>query len=128
MCHLRHMLIIFLFRRKVIFYSQDIQVFIFLAIPWFTKFVTSWWVLVHETRCIFEYLFHHNSLTHQTWPIDGCKQGQQLSGILWAISMTGAKFQVLFNLTTSSNYSITNYVKIPVFFWVFLLKRWIRDT
>ena len=128
MCHLRHMLIIFLFRRKVKFYSQDIQVFVFLAIPWFTKFVTSWWVLVHETRCIFEYLFNHNSLTHQTWPIGGCKQGQQLSGILWAISMTGAKFQVLFNLTTSSNYSITNYVKIPVFFRVFLLKRWIRDT
>ena len=24
-------------------------------------------------------------------------------------------FQVLFNLATSSNYSITNYVKIPVF-------------
>ena len=29
--------------------------------------------------------------------------------------MTGAKFQVLFNLATCSNYSITNHVKIPVF-------------
>ena len=28
---------------------------------------------------------------------------------------TGAKFQALFNLATCSNYSITNYVKIPVF-------------
>ena len=37
--------------------SQDIQVFIFLAIRWFTKSVTSQWVLVHETRCIFEYIF-----------------------------------------------------------------------
>ena len=30
------------------FRSQDIQVFAFLTIPW---------VLVHETRCIFEYIF-----------------------------------------------------------------------
>ena len=29
--------------------------------------------------------------------------------------MTKAKFQVLFNLATWSNYSITNYIKIPVF-------------
>ena len=28
---------------------------------------------------------------------------------------TGAKFQVLFHLATCSNYSITDYVKIPVF-------------
>ena len=28
---------------------------------------------------------------------------------------TGAKFQVLFYLATCSNYSITDYVKIPVF-------------
>ena len=27
-------------------------------------------------------------------------------------------FQVLLNLATCSNYSITNYVKIPVFFFV----------
>ena len=31
--------------------------------------------------------------------------------------MTGAKFQVLLNLPTSSNYSVTNYVKIPVFYY-----------
>ena len=35
MCHMRHRLGIFLFRRKVIIYSQDIQVFLFLIIPWF---------------------------------------------------------------------------------------------
>ena len=45
------------FRRKVIFRSQDIQVFVFLTIPWFTLSVTSWWVLVHETGCISEYIF-----------------------------------------------------------------------
>ena len=31
--HLRHRLRIFLFRREVIFCSQDIQVFVFLTIP-----------------------------------------------------------------------------------------------
>ena len=47
----------FLFRRRIMFRSQDIQVFLFLTIPWFTKSVTSRWVLVHETRYIFEYIF-----------------------------------------------------------------------
>ena len=32
---------------------------------------------------------------------------------------TRAKFQILFNLATCSNYSITNYVKIPVFDFFF---------
>ena len=31
--------------------------FVFLTIQCFTKFVTSWWVLVHETGYIFEYIF-----------------------------------------------------------------------
>ena len=43
----------FLFRRKIMFCSQDIQVFVFLTSPWFTKSVMSWWVLVHEAGCIF---------------------------------------------------------------------------
>ena len=47
----------FLFRRKIMFRSQDIQVFVFLTNPWFTKLVMSRWVLAHETRCIFEYTF-----------------------------------------------------------------------
>ena len=29
MCHLRHRLRIFLFRKKIMFHSQDIQVFVF---------------------------------------------------------------------------------------------------
>ena len=33
MCHLRHRLRIFLFPRKFMFCSQDIQVFVILAIP-----------------------------------------------------------------------------------------------
>ena len=40
--------------RKAIFRSQ---VFVFLTIPRFTKSVTSWWVLVYVTVCIFEYIF-----------------------------------------------------------------------
>ena len=57
MCHMRLRLRIFLFRRKVMFHSQDIQVFLFFTIPWFTKSVTSWWVLVHDIGCTFEYIF-----------------------------------------------------------------------
>ena len=33
--------IIFWFYRKVVFYSQDIQIFVFLTIQCFNKFVTS---------------------------------------------------------------------------------------
>ena len=47
---------IFWFHRKVISHSQDIQVFVFL-ISWFSKSVTPWWVLVHDTGYIFEYIF-----------------------------------------------------------------------
>ena len=47
----------FLFRREVMYRCQDIQVLIFSTIPWFTKSVTAWWILVHETECIFEYIF-----------------------------------------------------------------------
>ena len=113
MCHLTCSLWSFLFRRKVMFLSQDIQVFVFFTIPWFTKSVTSWRVLVHETRCIFEYIFW--TISHQTRLIDRCKQGQQVSGIFWKIWRIGAKLQVLFNLATCSEYPITNYVKFPFF-------------
>ena len=56
LCHLKHSLRIFLFSRKVMFRSQDIQPYVFLTIPWITKSVMSWWVLVYETGCIFEYM------------------------------------------------------------------------
>ena len=100
---------------RIMFCSRDIQVFVFLIIPWFTKPVT-WWVLVHEAGTYrYIYLLNHNSLSHQTWPIDRYKWGKQFSGIFWTIWSTGAKFQVLFNLASFSNYSINDYVKIPVF-------------
>ena len=104
-----------LFGRNIMFRSQDIQFFLFVTITWFTKSVTSWWVLVHKTRCICEYFLSHNSLSNQTWSIDRYKRGQRCSGIFWTIWRTGAKFQVLFNLAPCSNYWITNYVKIIMF-------------
>ena len=52
MCHLRHRLIIFFFYRKIIFCFQDIQVFVFLTIPWFTESVTSQWVTIKSPNLI----------------------------------------------------------------------------
>ena len=63
------------------------------------------------------YLLNHNSLSCQTWPIDRSKQYEKCSGIFQTIWIIGAKFQVTFYLTTCSYYLITNYVKIPVFYF-----------
>ena len=71
MCHLRQRLRIFLFCRKVMFDIQDIQVFIFLTITWFTISVMSWWVLRHRQGA-----FLNISLSHRTWPIDIYTQEQ----------------------------------------------------
>ena len=57
LCHLRYRLRIFLLHQKVLLPSRDIQVFVFSTIPWFIISATSWWVLAHETGCIFEYIF-----------------------------------------------------------------------
>ena len=61
------------------------------------------------------YFLNHSSLTYQTWSINRYKQREYISEIFWTIWRTGAEFQTLFNLETSSNYSITSYVKFPVF-------------
>ena len=56
------------------------------------------------------YLLNRNSLRHQTWPIEISQTWNFLNSLEdWA------KFQVLFNVATCSNYSITNHVKISVF-------------
>ena len=58
--HLRHSLGIFYFVEQLCFVLKIFFKFlIFLTIPWFTKSVTSWWVLVYETGCIFKYIFIH---------------------------------------------------------------------
>ena len=69
------------------------------------------WYIVH----FWIYLFNHNTLNNQTWPVDIYKEGQQFSEIFWTNWSSGAKLQVLFLLETCSNYSITNYAKIPLF-------------
>ena len=47
------------------------------------------------------------------------KQGQSFTKVFCTILRPGDKFQVLFSLATCSSYSVTNYIKIPVFhlFW-----------
>ena len=106
-----------LFRRKIMFSSQDIQVFVFPTIPRFAKSLMSWWVLEHETRCICECIFwtttHEVTKLGQLIDISKCNNFQCI--IFLTIWRTGARFQVIFNLATCPNYSITKYVKIPVF-------------
>ena len=82
---------------------------------------TSTWDRVH----LWIYLLNHNSLSHQSWSTDRYKQGQYFSEIFWTIWRTGVEFQAQFNLATCSSYSITNYVKFPVFHF---LKGWIREN
>ena len=66
---------IFLFRRKVMFRSQGIQVFVFLTIQWFAKPVTSWRPLVHETAFL-EISFELQLIKSSNLANDGYKQGQ----------------------------------------------------
>ena len=56
MFHLRHRFRVS-FNFFFYFRSQDIQVFVFSTIPWFTISVSSQWLLVHEIGCICEYNF-----------------------------------------------------------------------
>ena len=106
LCHMRHSLIIFLFQRKAMFRSQDIQIFCILNDLMIYQICDvmmsiSTWDRLH----FWIYLLKYNSLSHQTWPVDRYKQGQCSSWIFWTIWRTGARFQVLFNLATSSIYS-----------------------
>ena len=62
--------------RKVSFRSQDNHVSAFLTISWFPKFMKSWWVLVHETGSVSEYIFWTTSVhdkkykTYFSWIVD----------------------------------------------------------
>ena len=98
------------------FHSQYIQLVGFFSHPMIYHICDimmsfSTWDRVHFWICI----LNHNSLSHQTWPTDRYKHGQLFLGIFWTVWRTGANSQVLFNLATCSNYSITNYIKIPLF-------------
>ena len=119
MCHLRCRLKFFYFIGKLCYILKIFKFFVFLTIPWFTKYVTSWWMLVDETGCIFEFMFWTKThkvtkldQTINTWKGNNFKEPSEQFGRLALF-----KFQVLFNLATYSNYSLTNYVKIPVFYF-----------
>ena len=94
--------------------SHDIQVFCIFNHRMIYQICAvisiSTWDRVH----FLIYLLNHNSVSHHTWPTDRYKQGRYFSAIFWTTCRTGAKLQVLSNLATFK-YSITSYVKIPVF-------------
>ena len=100
----------FCFLEKPCSVREIFKFFVFLTIPWFTKSMTIWSVLV---ECIFECIFW--TITHRpNRQLTDVSKGNILL-IFWTIWRTGAKFQALFNLAACSNYSTTNYVKFPVF-------------
>ena len=110
MYHLRHRLRIFLFCKKIMFCFQDTQVFVFLTIPWFTKSLTSWWILVHKTGCILNISFEPQltkSPNLANWQI-------LTRAIIFRNCLTIWRLGP-FHLATCSNYSITSYDQIPVF-------------
>ena len=74
LCHLRHKFRIFLFCRKVMFRFQDIQVFVFSTIPWFSISDVMMSITTWDRVQFWVYLLNHNSLSHQTWPVDRYKQ------------------------------------------------------
>ena len=84
------------------------------------KVIFSWlmnWNMVTPEKFDHLHLVYHFTvpLRHQTYAVDRYKQGQSFWGIFWTVWRTVATFQVHFNLATDSNYSITNYIKSPVF-------------
>ena len=92
---------------------------------------SSFWIFIHSMVCqkcdvmmsistwdkvhFWIYFLNHNSSSYQTWPVDRYNQGQQFPKSFEQFGGLGTKFQILFNLATCSNYSITNYVMIPMF-------------
>ena len=114
-CHLRHRLRIFLFHRKVMFHSQDTQVYVFVTIPRFTKLVTSWWVLVHEAGCNFEYILWNTThwVPNPGHLIDICK-GNNFQESFVQHGGLGLNPRSL-NLAIYSNYWITNHDNIQEF-------------
>ena len=124
MCHLRHRLRIFLFDKKIVPFSKYSS-FCILNHPMFYQiFDVMMSIITRDMVHFYIYLLNHNSLTHQTWSIDRCKQGQYFSEIFWAIQKTGAKVQAFFNLATCSNYLRTNYIRFPVLHFFERVNNW----
>ena len=115
MCHQWHRLSIFLFQRKVVFRSGDIQVFVSLTSHYLSNLwhQDEYWCM--RQGAFLNISFELRLINPPTWSIDRYKQEQYISKIFWTIWRTGAKFQALFNLATCTSSSVTNYVKFPVF-------------
>ena len=120
MCHLRHRLRLSLFRSKVRFHSQYIQVFVFLTIPWFTKSVTSWWVLVQETGFI-EYIFWtttpYFTKLGQLIYINKDNNFQESFKQSGGLGLSSRSFSI--QQPAPINYSITIYLKFQCFIFFF---------
>ena len=99
LCFILEIFIFLIFNHPIIYQVCDVM----MSISTWDR--VNVWIYLLNLNCF---------LSDQTRPIDRHKQGQQFSRIFWIIWKTGAKFQVLFNLATCSNYSMTNYVKIIV--------------
>ena len=98
------------------FRSQDIPVFFIFTHPMIYQICDVMMSIITWDRVhIWIYLLNQYSLSNQTWSIDRYKQRHYFPEIFWTIWRTAAKFQAHFNLATCSNYSVTNYVKFPVF-------------
>ena len=77
--------------------------------------------LIHETVYFWIYLLHHNSLVNKLGLLIDISKDNYFQESFERF--VGAMFQVLFNLKTCSTYSITNYVKIPVFHFFFFFEK-----
>ena len=114
--HLRCRLKIFYLVYKLCSFSRYSSFFIFYNHPMVYQICNVMMsILVHEIRYIFEFIFW--TTTHQITKlgqITNICQGNIFPEIFWIILRNRSKLQVLLNLETWSNYSITNYVKIPV--------------
>ena len=99
------------------FRFRDGQVFVFVTISWFTEALTSRWVSVHETRCIFEYIFwtSTNKLTKLDQLIDINKGG-------FTLKRVGDMTKTYSCMHRTDKYSQHSWIILPVRLngWVFV--------
>ena len=111
----------FLFRRKVMF-SRYLSFCIFNHPIINQIFVVMMNISTWQGAFLNIYLLNHNSLSRETWPLIDINKGnnfqeffEQFGGLGQSSFQFRSFSKVFFSLANCSNYSITNYVKIPVF-------------
>ena len=91
-----------------------------------TKSVTSWWVLIHETVCLFEYIFwtttHEVTKLGQVIDISKANNFQEFFKHLRGLGLSSRSCSIY--LPTCCNYSTANYVKISVFHFFEEVNNW----